>query len=88
MSPRLCDAPFASLAAIPLSGSTPTAVQRRLGVHPDELPDQFEAIVAAQSESNIRVHVGSMDGLEGDSLSHEVRSKVFFETGLVLPPPR
>lgn len=56
------------------------------GMHPDQLPDQVEAIVAAQSESVIRVHVGTMNRLEEAKLSKDVRDRLFFETGLVFPP--
>ena len=56
------------------------------GLYLDELPDQIEAILATQAEPAIRVHVGTMDGLEEDRLRDEVRERLFFETGLVFPP--
>lgn len=56
------------------------------GMHPVGLLDQVEAVVATQSEPVIRVHVGSMDGLEKAKLSKDVRDRLFFETGLVFPP--
>ncbi len=55
------------------------------GMRLDELADHVEAIIATQSAPVIRVHVGSMDGLEEESLSKSVRDRLFSETGVVFP---